>query len=225
MTNTRHDAGFSGMTALLLTCLGCTPLEDLSSYSAGSDDAAAPALLQAPVEEGPADPLAPTPDAGAADPPAVEAQNPADVPLIPTDTDNAADDCAGPGEFENPSATSCYLIGGTTSSWRDARDACQDWGGDLAKVESVEENTFLSEHSTVDSWLGASDFQDEGSFRWFDGDDVDPDGPWAPAQPDNFEGNENCIELREADDRWNDVPCTSAKVALCEREFGSEAGE
>jgi len=225
MINTRHDAGFSGMTALLLTCLGCTSLEDLSSYSAGSNDAAAPSLLQAPVEEGPDDGLAPPADAGAAEMPVIEAQDPGAVPLVPTDMGDAADDCTGPGEFENPSATSCYLLADTTTSWRDARDACQDWGGDLAQVESVEENTLLSEHSTGDSWLGASDFQDEGSFRWVDGDEVDPGGLWAPAQPDNFGGNENCMELREADDLWNDVPCMSPKLPICERDVESGAAQ
>lgn len=73
-----------------------------------------------------------------------------------------ADDCTAPGEFTDPDGAACYLIGATLSGWRDARDLCQAWGGDLAKVESVEENTLLADHSDDDVWLGASDFEDEG---------------------------------------------------------------
>jgi hypothetical protein len=226
MTHTRLDAGFSGVTALLMTCLACTSLQELSSYSAGaSDDAAAPDFQATPSGSDEAPP--PTPDAGAAAPPAVEAQNPTDVPLIPPDSldDAAADDCTGPGEFTDPDAASCYQLGDTLSPWPDARDLCQAWGGDLAKVDSVEENTLLAEQSDQDAWLGASDSEDEGNFRWFDGDAVAPDGPWAPAQPDNYEGRENCIELRAMDNRWNDVPCTSEKLALCERAMGGAGAE
>jgi hypothetical protein len=226
MIHTRLDAGFSGVTALLTTCLACTSLQDLSSYSAGSSDGAAapdsqPTATNSSGDEAPP----PTPDAGAPAPPAVEAQNPTDVPLIPPDSVDGADDCTGPDEFTDPDGASCYQLGDALGPWRDARDLCQAWGGDLAKVESVEENTLLSEQSDQDVWLGASDFEDEGNFRWFDGDDVDPDGSWAPAQPDNFEGRENCLELRAMDNRWNDVPCTSEKLAMCERALGGDGSE
>jgi hypothetical protein len=225
MTN-KLDAGFSGpmprpMTALLSTCLACTSLQDLSSYSAGDADSAPPPGYQAPVAESTGDTPAPPPDAGAPAASAVEAQNPAELPLVPTDSVDAVDDCTGPGEFTQEGSASCYRLADTVSSWRDARDLCQEWGGDLAKVESPEENTLLAEGSDEDVWLGASDFEDEGNFRWFDGDDAE--GPWAPAQPDNFEGRENCVELRAMDDRWNDVPCTSEKLPLCERELAGAA--
>jgi collectin sub-family member 11 len=222
MTNTRLDAGFSGVSALLMTCLACTSLQDLSSYSAGSSDSAAAPGFQPPDANSNEEALTPTPDAGTTSPPAAEAQNPSDVPLIAPDSVDDADDCTGPGEFTVADGTSCYQLDDTLSAWRDARDLCQAWGGDLAKVESVEENTLLGERSSQDVWLGASDFEDEGNFRWFDGDDVDPEGSWAPAQPDNFEGRENCLELRAIDDQWNDVPCMSQKFALCERALDGE---
>lgn len=217
MTHTRLDAGFSGVTALLTACLACTSLQDLSSYSAGSSESAPPPDSQSSDAPGPDAPPPPAPDAGGATGSAAEAQNPSDVPLIAPGGVDEADDCTGAGEFTAPDGAACYLISATLSGWRDARDLCQAWGGDLAKVESVEENTLLADRSDEDMWLGASDFDDEGNFRWFDGDDVDGEGPWAPAQPDNFEGREDCMELRAMDDRWNDVPCMSEKLALCER--------
>jgi hypothetical protein len=225
MMDTRLDAGYSGVTALLMTCLACTSLQDLSSYSAGSSDDAAPPDVQPTADDDADESPSPTPDAGAPAPPAVEVQTPTDVPLIPPDSVDSASDCTGPDEFTDPDRTSCYQLGDALGPWRDARDLCQAWGGDLAKLESDEENTLLAERSDQDMWLGASDFEDEGNFRWFDGDDVDPDGSWAPAQPDNFEGRENCLELRAMDNRWNDVPCTSEKLALCERAMGGAGAE
>ncbi len=225
MTHTRLDAGFSGVTALLAACLACTSLQDLSSYSAGSAESAPPPDPQSSDAQGPDQPPPPAPDAGGSTGAAAEAQNPSDVPLIAPGSVDDADDCTGAGEFTDPDGAACYLIGGDLAGWRDARDLCQAWGGDLAKVESVEENTRLADRSDEDVWLGASDLEDEGNFRWFDGDDVDGEGPWAPAQPDNFEGRENCMELRAMDDRWNDVPCMSEKFALCERALESAAAQ
>jgi hypothetical protein len=228
MTNTRLDAGFSGVSALLMACLACTSLEDLSSYSSGSAaNSAAPPSFQAPPDAGTDEPPPQTPDAGAPEPPAVETPNPletpnpADVPLVPPDTADASDDCTALDEFTSAGSASCYRLGDATTSWLDARDFCQAWGGDLAEITSVEENNLVAQRSDQDVWLGASDTDEEGNFRWIGGADVE--GPWAFAQPDDYEGREDCVELRAMDDRWNDAPCTTEKAALCERALGSDA--
>lgn len=218
MTNKRHCAGVSGVMALLAACLACTSLQDLSAYSAGPSDGAAPPDFQPPAADDNEQPLAPLPDAGAPAAPVAEARDPADLPLLPTgNADAGAAGCTGPAEFTAPDSSTCYRLGDTTGAWRDARAFCQGWGGDLAQVQSPEENSLLSQHTEQDAWLGASDVEDEGTFRWVNGDDVDLDSLWASAQPDNYEGREDCMELRQLDDRWNDAPCMSPKVALCER--------
>jgi hypothetical protein len=226
MTNKRLVAGFSGVMALLMTCGACTSIRDLSSYSAGSKGAAGAPGLQAPIADG-GDATTPTPqpEAGAPATLEAEAQTPSDVPLIPPDTVAAVDDCTGPDEFTDPDATICYRLDDRSGSWSDARDLCQAWGGDLAKVETVAENTALGEHCDQDVWLGASDVDEEGSFRWIDGSGVDAQGAWAPTQPDDYDDREDCLELRAMDDRWNDVPCMGPKVALCERSLRAAAAE
>lgn len=224
MRNPMRDAGFSGVTPLLfMYCVGCTSLENLSSYSAGAADAGPRSLAQAPAASAPVAPAPRSSDAGPG-PSAAESQNPSDVALIPTETESvdAADDCAGAGEFSGPESGACYLIADTTSSWRDARESCEAWGGELALVGSSEENEFLASRCDNDVWLGANDFVDEGTFRWLDGDLVDAEGPWAATQPDNFEGRENCLELRASGDEWNDASCTTNKRALCERPAASQ---
>ena len=40
---------------------------------------------------------------------------------------------------------------------------------------------------------------------------------WSKNQPDNARNNENCIELRQRDGKWNDVRCTKTRRFVCER--------
>lgn len=220
--NTRLEAGFVRVKApllggLLLACLCCTSLQDLSSYSEGSAGGAGLPLFQAPTAEAADEPR---PDAGASITAASEVQNPANVALIPAATAADEDDCTADGEFTSADSATCYAILAEVGSWRSGREGCQEWGGDLAQVGSAEENALLSDQSDEDVWLGASDFDDEGTFRWLDGDEVDAvdaDGSWGPGQPDNYLDREDCVELRAFDDSWNDVPCMSGKRGLCER--------
>lgn len=239
MVNTRHEAGWadvarrgSALTAVML-CVGCTSLEDLSSYSEGSAGAGGFPVFQ-PPRGGAASEPSPRPSGSGAVATASESQNPAGVPLLPAESDSAGsgngddsedsedtdpgeDDCAGEEEFTDAEATTCYVILPDADSWREARAGCLEWGGDLARIDSDAENDLLSEQTEGDVWLGAGDFLEEGNFRWIDGEPVDDDGDWAPGQPDNFENREDCLELRSFDDNWNDVPCTSSKRGLCER--------
>jgi hypothetical protein len=221
MTNTRLDARLSGLTPLLTACLGCFSLQDLSSYSEGS---AVTAELPSSGE-----PLAAADDAGASEIRAMENQDPANLPLAPagtadtTDPAGTADDCAAAGEFSDPASSSCYLLSESAGSWRDGRDLCQIWGGDLAQLVSREETALASEHCDEDVWIGARDFEEEGNFRWLDGDELDPeDASWGAGQPDNYEGREDCVELRANDDNWNDASCGSDKPALCERPLAGD---
>jgi hypothetical protein len=129
------------------------------------------------------------------------------------------DACDAAGEFTTTATSSCYLLGDATSSWRDARDACDAWGGDLVEIGSAEENLALRDRSDVDAWIGANDLDLEGTFVWAGGAPVEF-AAWAFLQPDDNQGSEDCGELRALDDAWNDVPCTgnTQKRALCERQ-------
>jgi hypothetical protein len=206
MTNARLDARLSGLIPLLTASVGCLSLQELSSYSEGG---------AATTEPSSDEPLALAPDAGAADVRAMELQDPTTLFISP-DAAVAAAGCAGAGEFTDAASTSCYLLGESSGSWRDGRDFCQGWGGDLAQLVSREENELASERSEDDVWIGAREFDGEGTFRWLDGDELD-DASWGPGQPDDYQGREDCVELRASDDNWNDAPCGSEKRALCER--------
>jgi hypothetical protein len=141
-----------------------------------------------------------------------------DSPTTPAPEVDASPSCATMGGFTIAETGSCYMLGDNVFSWQDARNFCQAWGADLVEIGSLEENTALADRIDGSVWIGATDQDQEGVFRWVGGAPLGYAG-WSFNQPNNLQGNEDCTELREVDERWSDVPCTGdiARRALCER--------
>jgi len=62
-----------------------------------------------------------------------------------------------------------YVTGQLT--WPDAREACQEWRGDLASIEDTAEYEKIKQVVTNKDnfWLGANDIKNEGRWEWSDG--------------------------------------------------------
>ncbi len=109
--------------------------------------------------------------------------------------------------------------------WHDARDFCALLGGHLATISTAQEDEFLYTNFGY-GWLGATDEQEEGVWRWVTGE---PWGyqNWAPGEPNNCCPSWNCggtgctaeYFLTHAGapnaSRWNDVPDLSIQP-ICE---------
>ena len=66
-------------------------------------------------------------------------------------------------------------------------------------------------------WIGLNDFASEGAYVWSSGQ-ISHLRQWAPGEPNNAGGAENCVELAPlSTDTWNDVPCSRAYKFLCEQ--------
>ena len=141
-----------------------------------------------------------------------------DEPTPPAPEVDAAASCASMGGFTIAATDSCYMLGDNVFAWQDARNFCQAWGGDLVEIGSFQENAALARSIDGSVWLGATDQEEEGMFRWVGGAPLGYAG-WSFNQPNNLQGNEDCAELRSSDERWSDVPCTGdiTRRALCER--------
>lgn len=200
---------------------GCFSLEALSSYSAGAPpsenttgiiDASAGGTSSGGSAEEDAGHPAPldggtgTSNEQVLDPSTIDLEEPAEPVLT----------CEGPDEFPGLAPTTCYRRLDVVSSWVDARSSCLDWGGDLVEITTPEENALITAEVDGSVWIGANDRQNEGEMVWGSGAPVEY-ATWAPAQPDNFQGQENCVESRAPDGLWNDAPCGGAKGAVCER--------
>ncbi|KAL4229837.1 hypothetical protein ACF0H5_010229 [Mactra antiquata] len=117
---------------------------------------------------------------------------------------------------------SCYLFSSTSSTWQDAVKSCSDMGGRLAEVYSKEVNDFLTNMRKAanvnDIWLGASDIETEGTFKWETSKkeiDINSFTNWSPNQPDNWY-TEDCLHSFGDSGSWNDIKCTSSYRYICE---------
>ena len=101
----------------------------------------------------------------------------------------------------------CYSYFTSSINWQNARDMCLAWGGDLATVTSLEENTLM--YNTVTAadgcWIGLNDVDNENTFVWADGS-VSTYRRWNSGEPNDYGGNEDCVVFWW-NQFWNDFIC------------------
>ena len=139
----------------------------------------------------------------------------------------------------------------TPMAWNDALSFAENKGGTLVQINSFQENTFLTDFllktttSRINwpfrvvglySWLGGSDQDLEGAWKWSDGNDVSVsaqtsrsmwgNGPGfgvSQTEPDNYLGAQHCLALGLEQwpagnsevgylgkiGQWNDIDCTN----------------
>ncbi|XP_060077911.1 perlucin-like [Ylistrum balloti] len=129
---------------------------------------------------------------------------------------------------------SCYKVFFEPVSWIDAKKYCQVFGGDLVKIETQEEEAMLdnvlndvhtNKSARVENyWIDGSDELFEGEWRWVGtpgySQIISGYTHWAPNQPDNDDGTENCMQIRfDFNLYWNDEECTDKDSFICEAEY------
>ncbi|NXC48108.1 CL17A protein, partial [Penelope pileata] len=115
-------------------------------------------------------------------------------------------------------AKTCYFFSTEKKSWVDARASCVRLGGQLAVIDSEEENKFLANNimETRVFWLGLSDMHKEGDWQWLDGQPLSLPF-WRSGEPNNVgEHGEDCATM-SASGLWNDATCSNAEPWICER--------
>jgi hypothetical protein len=129
----------------------------------------------------------------------------------------------------------CVTLVNVASTWQDARTSCQSngRGWDLVKIRDADQNTWLSAllGAVTDAWVGASDSQTEGSWRWVGDRTAFWTGPgstgsrvgnayvnWSPGGPTpepNGGETSDCLRLQEGGS-WADLQCTMTLPSICE---------
>ncbi|XP_026233127.1 CD209 antigen-like protein E [Anabas testudineus] len=119
---------------------------------------------------------------------------------------------------------SCYLLSTKTGSWTTGREDCRTRGADLVVIDSIEEQTFLSTFTNMSTWIGLSDRDKEGTWKWVDGTLLTVKfWFWASNQPDNGNGvtewgEEHCVHiLGWGSSNWNDYSCEAYLLWICEK--------
>uniref|UniRef100_A0A0B7BIK3 Macrophage mannose receptor 1-like n=1 Tax=Arion vulgaris TaxID=1028688 RepID=A0A0B7BIK3_9EUPU len=118
----------------------------------------------------------------------------------------------------------CYLMSpsyGRNSSlnWFKARQKCQMLGGDLASINSNDENNFFStELSKIEIrlfWIGLNQL-DQSAYVWSDGS---PESflAWGPNEPNDFKGGERCVTFYGNRGYWQDDDCGNDYGYVCKK--------
>uniref|UniRef100_A0A8C1H0V3 C-type lectin domain-containing protein n=1 Tax=Cyprinus carpio TaxID=7962 RepID=A0A8C1H0V3_CYPCA len=107
-----------------------------------------------------------------------------------------------------------------TKNWTESRQDCLKKGADLIIINSSEEQDFVK-NITVNRefWIGLTDSDVEGSWKWVDGSNL-ISGFWASKEP-NGGTTENCAVTYLIEHPtllgWLDIKCNNAHQWICEK--------
>ncbi|MCH9649736.1 MAG: hypothetical protein K0U98_15965 [Deltaproteobacteria bacterium] len=117
---------------------------------------------------------------------------------------------------------SSYWFCNTSVTWDAAKAACEALEGNLVKLETASENLWIDINGgALSRWIGLTDQQVEGDWRWTDG--TAASGiflHWSEDEP-NGGSNENCA-MQWNGGYWNDLACDWTVPFLCEAAASSE---
>ena len=122
-----------------------------------------------------------------------------------------------------------YILGSDVMTWYEARKYCIDIGGNLAKIESIQdhENAINVCKNMSSCWIGLYYSNNNCSWKWtnkyelnkygfnFYGEPTFSINPWYKNQPNDY--NKNCIIISDYYSwNWTHVSCnTSLHYPLC----------
>jgi methionine-rich copper-binding protein CopC len=124
---------------------------------------------------------------------------------------------------------SCYALTTTALPHADARAACRALGSgwDLATVRSAEDHAFAQGLLSEDTWIGGSDSEAEGTWRWlldtlefWSGGTTGSEAngaysAWGASEPSAASGAD-CLRYVSPAFFWADAACTTELPSLCE---------
>ncbi|XP_071318296.1 CD209 antigen-like protein B [Trachinotus anak] len=132
--------------------------------------------------------------------------------------------------------TKCYYFSSRMLNWSSSRAWCRTQGGDLLIINSEQEQKFISdtsqapEQSNTRLWIGMTDAEEEGDWRWVDGSEVISDvqywlsRPGMATEPDDWKLDdplgEDCGHIDTSEnvlESWMDGSCKIPYRWICEK--------
>ena len=122
----------------------------------------------------------------------------------------------------------CYTIFTPSHglNWHESQSKCVEWGGNLASIESNEENEFILENLSAydkgNCWIGLNDVEEEAwdyeaDFTWIDGS-ISTYRLFETGEPNDWDNSEDCVHLldKTTPKSWNDGRCsTKLRCYIC----------
>ncbi|KAM5141290.1 pulmonary surfactant-associated protein D-like [Mantella aurantiaca] len=112
-----------------------------------------------------------------------------------------------------------FVTNGIEENFENAQKTCKEAGGNLATPRNAAENSATQEilntkGETIKAYLGISDLQVEGIFKYLTGEKMTFTN-WNLGEPNNSKDNEDCVEIQD-NGKWNDIPCNLLRLVICE---------
>ncbi|XP_077115483.1 mannose-binding protein A-like [Ranitomeya variabilis] len=109
-----------------------------------------------------------------------------------------------------------FVTSGKELDYEESKALCLKAGGLVATPKNAEENKAVSEivqYYNLSAYLGITDIQTEGTFRYSDGKSITYTN-WKAGEP-NQRGEEDCAEMW-VNGEWNDGKCNQKRLNICE---------
>ncbi|XP_078392737.1 hepatic lectin-like [Cetorhinus maximus] len=104
-----------------------------------------------------------------------------------------------------------------SKEWNSAKLQCESLNSHLIIINTEQEQNFMEksiENNPGDYWIGLTDRESEGNWKWVDGSPVSFTR-WGQGEPNNWNGNENCAIIKTRG--WNDYSCSDQFRFICEK--------
>lgn len=115
----------------------------------------------------------------------------------------------------------CYMFyDGPASTYTGARSICMQLGGDLMKINTMDDRYWLEQQMIMNGhnnmyYTGLNDIANEGDYRWADGTAYNISMVNWNQEPNSWGGNEDCAAILP-NYNWNDEDCTLSFQYICE---------
>ncbi|XP_039374322.1 C-type lectin domain family 4 member F-like [Mauremys reevesii] len=122
-----------------------------------------------------------------------------------------------------------YYFSQERKSWDEAEQFCVSQDSHLTSVSSQAEQEFLSKETKGEAhWIGLTDRETEGSWRWVDGTEYRAGasrGFWVENEPNNYDPDrgvgEDCVQTYPRNrNLWNDAKCFRPFRWICKQAHG-----
>ncbi|QSJ20483.1 hypothetical protein JYQ62_18375 [Nostoc sp. UHCC 0702] len=116
-----------------------------------------------------------------------------------------------------------YLLT-SVGTWEQAQAQAQSLGGNLVTINDQAEQDWLvtTFGNTERLWIGLTDKQTEGTFKWVSGEPFTPFtyNNWSPGEPNNV-GDEDYVEMYSGG-KWNDMPGSFTSRGIVEINYEAD---
>ncbi|XP_011359933.1 mannose-binding protein C [Pteropus vampyrus] len=107
-----------------------------------------------------------------------------------------------------------FLTNGESMTFDRVKDLCTQFEASVATPMNAEENQAIQNVARKVAFLGFTDVKNEGQFVDLTGRSITYLN-WNDHEPNNSGSEEHCVTIL-TDGKWNDVPCSSSFLAVCE---------